>query len=95
MKKRPNNFDKPCKTEGATLLSEMLKANTTLTRLDIGGQDRRRHKKTSNNGSPFFTLVLPTANFIEERGAEALSEALKSNTTLRELEMGREYERAL
>ena len=75
-------------------MSEMLKANTTLTRLNIGGQDRRRHKKTSNNGSPFFTLVLPTANFIEERGAEALSEALKLNTTLRELDMGREYERA-
>ena len=33
---------------GATLLSESLKSNTTLTELNLGCEDRRRHTKETH-----------------------------------------------
>ena len=77
---------------GATSLSESLKSNTTLTRFNLSCEDIR--KKTQKDIHKQFTLVLLTTdNKIGERGATSLSESLKSNTTLTELDLNGEDKR--
>ena len=83
---------------GATSLSEALKSNTTLTELNLGGEDKRkkthqRHLSTDNSSFLFpstgsaFGVGEISLNDIGERGATSLSEALKSNTTLKKLNL--------
>ena len=59
-------------------MSEMLKTNTTLTSLYLGGKDdgkkRKRRKESNSNWL--------TANDIGVEGAKSLSEMLQLNTTL-------------
>ena len=78
---------------GTASLSESLKSNTTITKLNLWGQCKRRHKKTSINNSLFSFLFTTTGNEIGDTGATSLSKALKSNTTLTELSLGSEDKR--
>ena len=76
-------------------MSEALKSNTTLTILNLGCDDKRKktnkwHPSTIHSFSFLFT---PTGNNIRETGATSLSEALKTNTTLTELDMDCENKR--
>ena len=66
-----------------------MKSNTTLTVLYLGGEDKRKKdtQKTSLNNSLFSFLVTPTGNNVGERGATSLSESLRINTTLTELDL--------
>ena len=72
---------------GATSLSEALKSNATLTELDLSGENKKKEdtQKTFINNSLFSILFTQTGNDIEDTGATSLSEALKSNTTLKKL----------
>ena len=75
-------------------MSESLKSNTTLTELDLRCDDKRKKtQKTSINNSLFSILITSTDNYIGETGATSLSEALKSNTTLTELDLWSEDKR--
>ena len=79
---------------GAASLSESLKSNTTLTELSLRCEDKR--KKTLKDVHQQFTFFLShhnTGNSIGERGAISLSESLKSNTTLTELNLSRNDKR--
>ena len=77
---------------GATSLSEALKSNTTLTQLDLSREDKRNNTQmTSINNPPFSILIKSTVNKIGNTGAASLSEALKSNTTITQLNLSREY----
>ena len=80
---------------GATTLSESLKSNTTLTKLYLSGEDKRkktreRHPSTIHFFSFLFTT---TGNEIGDTGAISLCEALKSNTTLTQLDLWSEDKR--
>ena len=74
---------------GATSLSEVLKSNTTLAKLNLSCEDKgkKTHKRLSStiHSSPLlFTL---TDSKIGDTGATSLSESLKSNATLTELNL--------
>ena len=80
---------------GAASLSEALKSNMALTKLNLSGEDKRKktHKRhlSTIHLYPFsFSL---TGNKIGERGATSFSESLKSNTTLNALSLSCEYNR--
>ena len=77
---------------GATSLSELLKSNTTLTELNLSGEDKRNAKDIHQPITLLFLLSL-TDNYIGERGATSLSESLKSNTTLKKLDLWGEDKR--
>ena len=83
------------KERGATSLSEALKSNTTLTKLDLRGEYKRKktQKKTSISSSLFSFLVASTVNNIGDTGTTSLSNALKSNTTLYVLDLSCEDKR--
>ena len=70
-------------------MSEALKSNTTLIKLNLESEDKRKktHKRHPSIILIFFFLGISTDNEIGERGATSLSEALKSNKTLTELEL--------
>ena len=80
---------------GATSLSEVLKSNTTLTKLNFGGEDKRKktQKRRLSTIHNFSLLFTSTGNNIGDTGATSLNEPLKSNTTLTELDLGREDKR--
>ena len=79
---------------GATSLSESLKSNTTLTKLNLRSRDEGKNtQKTSINNSSFSIQFTTTACYIRDTGAASLSEALESNTTLTALDLGRENRR--
>ena len=71
------------KNGGATALCESLKANKTLTTLNLGCIDERikLHKKT------YSGLNLSTGNNIEGEGGIALSHGLEVNNTLTALDL--------
>ena len=75
---------------GATSLSEALKSNTTLTQLNLWGEDKKRRHKRHPSTIHFSILITSTDNQIEETGTTSLSESLKSNTTLSKLNLGGE-----
>ena len=77
---------------GATSLSESLKSNTTLTELNLGCEDKRRHKRHPSTVH-YFLFSSPTGNDIGETGVSSLSESLKSNSTLTELNLNCEDKR--
>ena len=80
---------------GATSLSEVLKSNTTLTKLNFGGEDKRKktQKRRLSTIHNFSLLFTSTGNNIGDTGATSLSEALKSNTTLTELCLSGDYKK--
>ena len=73
---------------GATSLGEALKPNTTLTQLNLFCEDKikKTHKRHPSTIHSSF-LFTSTGNNIGESGATSLSDALKSNTTLTELDL--------
>ena len=75
---------------GATSLSEALKSNTTLTWLDLCCEDKRKktHKRHPSTIHSFSFHFTSTDNNIGETGVTSLSESLKSNTTLTQLNLG-------
>ena len=78
----------------AALLSDALKSNTTLTQLNLSGEHKRNNTQmTSPTIHSFFILIESTGNMIGDTGATSLSDALKSNTTLTELNLFGEYKR--
>ena len=79
--------DSKIKDIGATSLSESLKSNTTLTQLNLECEYKRKTHKRQPSAIHSFFLFSSTVNGIRERGATSLSESLKSNTTLFELNM--------
>ena len=73
---------------GATSLSDALKSNTTITQLILSGEDIGNNTQMASINSPLFPILIkPTGNHIGETGATSLSDALKSNTTLIELDL--------
>ena len=75
---------------GATLLSEALKSNTTLTGLNLSGEHKRNNTEMACINKPLLFSRLKrkqTGNNIGEKGTKPLSDALKSNTTLTELDL--------
>ena len=78
---------------GATSLSEVLKSNTTLTKLNLSCEDKRRHTKGIHQQFTLSFLFISTDNSIGDTGASSLSEALKSNTTLTKLDLRSEDRR--
>ena len=77
--------------EGAIQISESLKTNTTLTELnlyrdDTYSQDNNKQMKEMKwNTNPIKQW---TGNQIGAEGAIAISESLKTNTTMTELNLG-------
>ena len=79
---------------GATSSSEVLKSNTTLTKLNLSCEDKRKKTQmTSINNLLFSFLFTSTVNKIGDTGAASLSESLKSNTTLTQLNLSGEDKR--
>ena len=75
-------------------MSEALKSNTTLTRLYLRCEDKRKKiQNASINNSLFSILITSTDNKIGAAGATSLSESLESNTTLTELNLSCEDKR--
>ena len=76
-------------------MSEALKSNTTLTKLNLGCEDKRKktHKRHPSTIHSFSILITSIVNNIGDAGASSLSEALKSNTTLTELDLRSEDKR--
>ena len=70
-------------------MSDILKVNTTLRELDLGGEERKeemfRERKRKKERM--------TDNKIGAEGATALSEMLKVNTALTEIYLRCEYEK--
>ena len=75
-------------------LSEPLKSNTTLTELSLYGEDKRKKThKIHPSTIHYLFLSLLTENYIGSTGATSLSESLKSNTTLIQLDLSGEDKR--
>ena len=73
----------------AKQLGEVLKANTTLTKLNLWGEKRKKEEK---KGCEKKETQMIGGN-IGDEGAKGLSEGLKVNTTLTELNLKSEEER--
>ena len=74
-------------------MSDVLKSNTTLMQVGLCCEDKRNN---ANGIHQQFTLsinIKSTDNKIGERGATSLSDALKSNSTLTELDLSRAHKR--
>ena len=76
-------------------MSEVLKSNTELTQLNLESEHKRKkaHKRHPSIIHSFPLLFAPTVNIIGDTGATSLSEALKSNTTLTQLNLESEHKR--
>ena len=70
---------------GVESLSEALKSNTTLTELNLCGEDKRKARKWNPLTIRSSWSHLSTETEIGDTGATSLSESLKSNTTLTKL----------
>ena len=76
----------------STSLSDVLKSNTTLTELCLYGERQGNNTQTTSVNKPLFSFLIKwTDNRICDTGATSLSDALKSNTTLTDLDLGREH----
>ena len=80
---------------GATSLSDPLKENTTLIQLNLSGEHKRNNTQIASiNNPPFFLFLSKTTDDdIRNRGATSLSDALKENTTLTQLNIHGEHKR--
>ena len=70
-------------------MSEALKSNTTLTKLNLWGKDKTKktHKRYPSAIHSFLFLFTSTVNNIGDTGVASLSVALKTNTTLTTLNL--------
>lgn len=75
------------RVDGARVLGEMLKANSTLTLLDVSCKSLQAHKKRRGVRKPSTSFFVFTVNNIEDRGAKFICSALKKNSTLTFLNM--------
>ena len=66
------------------MISELLKSNTTLTKLDLGSDEIWRIKVENDNEKKKIKID----NWIEDSGSKMLIKGLKSNSTLTELDLG-------
>ena len=73
--------------EGATQISETLKTNTTLTSLDLLGDDKDNNKQVNVLKWKTNPIKQWTDNRIGEEGAKKICESLKTNTTLASLNL--------
>ena len=79
---------------GAKSLSDALKSNTTLTELNLRSGHKRNNTQMTLVNNPLFSIsIKSTVNNIGETGATSLSDALKSNTTLTELNLNSEHKK--
>ena len=79
---------------GAMSLGDVLKSNTTLTALDLSCYDKEKTTpKLHPSNNPFSVLIKSTGNGIGETGATSLSDALKSNKSLTQLNLSGKYKR--
>ena len=69
--------------EGARMISESLKTNTTLTELNLSNDEYNENMKNEKK-----LWLLWTVNNIGESGTKMISESLKTNTTLTTLWLG-------
>ena len=77
---------------GATSMSDVLKSNTTLTQLCLYGELQGNNTQTTSINNPLFFIPIKwTDNRICDTGATSLSDVLKSNATLTDLDLGREH----
>ena len=77
----------------ATLLSEALKSNTTLMKLNLGCEHIRKENEKTQSCTRSHSIYYHNqiANFVRTDGATALSEALNVNTTLTDLSLYCEF----
>ena len=88
IKSTGNNIE----ARGAMSLSDALKSNTTLTKLDLFGEGKRNNTQMASiNNTHVLTIIKPSDNDIGVTGATSLSDALKSNTTLTKLYLRGEH----
>ena len=79
---------------GAASLSEALKSNTALIELNLRSEDKRKtHKRHPSTIHSFPFLFSSTGNNIGDTGATSLSDLLKSNTALIQLDLSGEDQR--
>ena len=72
-------------------MSGALKSNTTLTGLDVSGGHKMNNTNSIQQQSFLFSILIKsTDNRMGETGATSLVDALKSNTTLTELNLSSE-----
>ena len=85
--------DNGIRDEGARGLSDALKTNTTLTQLDLVGE-QQDHKETHSKRArqPQRQTGLRQGNRIGVEGARVLGDALKTNTALTQLWLGGEQQ---
>ena len=74
-------------------MSEALKSNTTLIELNLRSEGKRTHQRHPSAIHSFHSLFTTTDNNIGDTGAKSLSESLKSNTTLTQLNLWGEDKR--
>ena len=86
MLKKKKRTENDIGAEGACVLSEALKANTTLTTLHINCERQSHKKRQSSKQHQYKTNE--TASNISAEGVRALSDALNVNTTLATLDIG-------
>ena len=74
-------------------MSDALKSNTTLTQLNLRGENTRNNTQMAPINNPLFQFQKTTGNEIVETGITALSDSLKTNTTLTQLNLSGENKR--
>ena len=69
-------------------MSDALKSNTTIAQLYLICEDKRNNTQISSiNNLHFSIFIKSSGNDIGERGAISLSDALKSNTAITQLDL--------
>ena len=68
--------------EGARTISESLKINTSLTKLNLWSDEKTRNEKREMKWKEWWIV-----NQIGDEGAKTISESLKINTSLTELNL--------
>ena len=80
---------------GAKSLSDALKTNTTLIGLNLSCEHKRKEKKKTQigtiNNSLSSVFIQSSDNELGDTGATSLIDALKSNTTLTQLDLEGEH----
>ena len=75
-------------------MCDALKSNTTLTKLHLNCEHKRNNtQKTFINNQLFSIHIKSTGNYMGCTGATSLSDALKSNKTLSELNLSGKHKR--
>ena len=72
---------------GATSLSDALKSNKTLAKLNLSGEHKRDNTQMAFINKQVFIVIISTENIIGDTGATSMSDVLKSNATLTKLHL--------